>query len=57
MKYTQKTFTLPAAPQGVSQRQWDRATLAPQEFAAKYGPSVGLYPASYPNGCPILSDK
>ena len=36
MKYQQKTFTLPAAPTRISQRDWDRATLAPDEFNAKY---------------------
>lgn len=55
MKYTQKTFSAPAGPPGISQRQWDRAVLTPEQYAAKYGSAEFSY--VYRNGCPILADK
>lgn len=38
MKYTAKTFTLPASSNWTSQIKWDRAFLSDEEFTAKYGP-------------------
>lgn len=37
MKYTEKTFALPAANTRQSQKDWDRAFMSPEEFEAKYG--------------------
>lgn len=37
MRYLEKTFSAPAGPSGISQREWDYATLSAAEFAAKYG--------------------
>jgi hypothetical protein len=36
MKYLQPSFTLPAAPNRVSDKVWDLATLSEQEFISKY---------------------
>lgn len=38
MKYTEKSFTLPAASETTSQKNWDRAFLTADEFLRKYGP-------------------
>ena len=36
MKYLQPSFTLPAAPNRVTNKDWDLATLSEQEFINKY---------------------
>lgn len=43
MQYTQRTFTLPAAPVRVGQRKWDYSLLTRQEFLAKYGEDAAEY--------------
>jgi hypothetical protein len=40
MKYTAKTFTLPASSNWTSQIKWDRAFLPEADFLAKYGPQL-----------------
>lgn len=37
MKYTAKSFTLPASSNWTTQQNWDRAFLSPEQFEAKYG--------------------
>lgn len=36
MKYTDKKFTLPAAPPRVTDKAWDRIFLSEEEFKAKH---------------------
>lgn len=38
MLYTRKTFSCPTAGTKVSEKNWDRAFLAKDQFEAKYGP-------------------
>lgn len=49
MKYTEKSFTLPASAGGTTEKNWDRAFLSPEAFAAKYPSSE---PSLTPNGPP-----
>jgi hypothetical protein len=37
MKYTEKSFTLPASAGATTEKNWDRAFLSPESFEAKYG--------------------
>lgn len=39
MKYTSKTFTLPASGKWTTDINWDRAFLSPEDFFARYGES------------------
>jgi hypothetical protein len=48
MLYQQKTFSCPAAPTNLPDRNWDRAFLNREEFEAKYG--AGSYDEAQPYG-------
>ena len=37
MLYQRPSFTCPAAPHRTSDKDWDRAFLSREQFAAKYG--------------------
>lgn len=37
MLYQRNVFTCPAAGLKTSEKNWDRAFLTPEQFAAKYG--------------------
>lgn len=45
MQYLQKTFTLPAAPVGMSldQRKWDYSVMPKSQFLYKYGSDATEY--------------